>query len=178
MLGEGPLTEVPGQEEGLRSRGPLKEHQAVVMTTLDSEGLVGPGELVDATLPFLQGSQLLPKQAVPIMGRFHNDSIINCPYLNRDITIRASWPDHTLVYRDFIITVLSIGHTYSMRLNNTIKALRMAIPTEISHEPCGQTIRVNTFHNTSVLNSEVLWLDQITHEAAVGEGEVLLFNKY
>ena len=54
----------------------------------------------------------------------------------------------------------------------------MAIPTEISHEPCGQTIRVNTFHNTSVLNSEVLWLDQITHEAAVGEGEVLLFNKY
>ena len=70
MLGEGPLTKVSGQEEGLCGWGPLIEHQAVVMTTLDSEGLVGPGELVDAALPFLQGSQLLPQQAVPIRGNF------------------------------------------------------------------------------------------------------------
>ena len=46
------------------------EHKAVVIATLDSEGLVGPGELVDAPLPFLQGSQLLPQQAVPIREDF------------------------------------------------------------------------------------------------------------
>ena len=70
MLGELPLTKVSSQEEGLSGRGPLMEHEAVVIATLDSEGLVGPGELVDAPLPFLQGSQLLPQQAVPIREDF------------------------------------------------------------------------------------------------------------
>lgn len=49
-----PLTEITGEEEGLGSRSPLPEKQAVVGKTLHAEGAVAARELVEASLCLLQ----------------------------------------------------------------------------------------------------------------------------
>lgn len=49
-----PLTEIAGEEEGLCSRSPLLEKQAVVGQTLYTEGPVAARELVEASLCLFQ----------------------------------------------------------------------------------------------------------------------------
>lgn len=49
-----PLTEIAGEEEGLCSRSPLLEKQAVVGQTLHAEGPVAAREVVEAPLGLFQ----------------------------------------------------------------------------------------------------------------------------
>lgn len=59
------LTEVAGEEEGLSCRGPLLEIQAVVGSTLHTEGAIAARELVETSLRLLQLQQLLLQQLIP-----------------------------------------------------------------------------------------------------------------
>lgn len=61
----GLLTEVAGEEERLGGRGPLLEKQAVVGSTLHTEGVIAARELVEASLRLLQLAQLLLQQLIP-----------------------------------------------------------------------------------------------------------------
>lgn len=63
--GTGLLTEVAGEEERLGLRGPLLEIQAVVGSTLHTEGVIAARELVEASLRLLQLEQLLLQQLIP-----------------------------------------------------------------------------------------------------------------
>lgn len=64
-LCDGLLTEVAGEEEGLSCRSPLLEIQAVVRSTLHTEGVVAARELVETSFRLLQLEQLLLQQLIP-----------------------------------------------------------------------------------------------------------------
>ena len=59
------LTEVPGEEEGLRCRSPLFKKQAVVGLPLHTEVIVAARELVEASLCLFKPEELLLEQLIP-----------------------------------------------------------------------------------------------------------------
>lgn len=86
------LTEIPSQEDGLRSRGPFPKDQSVVRSPLNSEGLVAQCEAIKGPFRLLQLCQALCKPLVSedMTDRERKIEIYREKRHNKDIMVSSS----------------------------------------------------------------------------------------